>query len=203
LAGDVARTGRTVAVVSLDHGVTAKLSEHALAFADSDAALEWCEQQLLPEGSGNDQSTALEDFELLAGLTADELEAVANIAEFEKYAPGAIVFREGDDADRMYFVLEGRVSVMLPLDTRDRSRRLVTFGPGLIFGETALLEPQGLRSADVVCDEHSTMASLSLYALDRLDIRHPTVRGKIYANLARLLSARLRRANVQIRALAR
>jgi hypothetical protein len=60
-----------------------------------------------------------------------------------------------------------------------------------------------LRSADVVCDEHTTMASLSLYALDRLDIREPAVRGKIYANLARLLSARLRRANVQIRALAR
>jgi glutaminase len=203
LASEIAQTGRTVAVVSLDDGVTAKLSEHALPFVDADAALEWCEEQLLPEGSANDQSTALEDFELLSGLNAAELDAVADVAEFEKYAPGAIVFREGDDADRMYFVLEGRVSVMLPLDTRDRSRRLVTFGPGLIFGETALLEPDGLRSADVVCDEHSTMASLSLYALDRLDIRQPAVRGKVYANLARLLSARLRRANVQIRALAR
>ena len=203
LSGDVAQTGRTVAIVSLDDGIAAKLSEHALPFVDAVAALEWCEQQLLPEGAGSDQSQALEDFELLAGLTAGEREAVANVAEVEKYAPGAIVFREGDDADRMYFVLEGRVSVMLPLDTRDRSRRLVTFGPGLIFGETALLEPNGRRSADVVCDEHSTMASLSLYALDRLDIREPAVRGKIYANLARLLSARLRRANVQIRALAR
>ena len=203
LASDIAQTGRTVAVVSLDDGVTAKLSEHALPFVDADAALEWCEQQLLPEGSGNEVSVELEDFELLDGLNADELGAVANVAEIEKYAPGAIVFREGDDADRMYFVLEGRVSVMLPLDTRDRSRRLVTFGPGLIFGETALLEPDGLRSADVVCDEHSTMASLSLYALDRLDIHQSAVRGKIYANLARLLSARLRRANVQIRALAR
>lgn len=203
LAGEIAQSGRTVAVVALDDGVSAKLSEYALAFADADAALEWCEEQLLPVGSRSDVAIALEDFELLEGLTADEVEAVVAVAEFEKYAPGAIIFREGDDADRMYFVLEGRVSVMLPLDTRDRSRRLVTFGPGLIFGETALLEPDGVRSADVVCDEHSKMASLSLYALDRLDIREPAVRGKIYANLAQLLAARLRRANVQIRALAR
>ena len=143
LASDIAQTGRTVTVVSLDDGVTAKLSDHALPFVDADAALEWCEQQLLPEGSGHVVSVVLEDFELLDGLNADELAAVATVAEIEKYAPGAIVFREGDDADRMYFVLEGRVSVMLPLDTRDRSRRLVTFGPGLIFGETALLEPTG------------------------------------------------------------
>jgi CRP-like cAMP-binding protein len=104
----------------------------------------------------------------------------------------------------MFFLLSGRVSVLLPLDdfAHSRSRRLATFGPGVAFGEMALLD-EGQRSADVVSDESSTVASLSLDALHRLDADYPSIGPKIHANMARLLARRLRAANAQIRALAR
>jgi len=94
--------------------------------------------------------------------------------------------------------------VLLALDerARDRNRRLATFGPGVAFGEMALLD-EGVRSADVVCDEDSTVAALSLAALRQLEAEYPHIGRTISANLARLLARRLRAANAQIRALAR
>ena len=113
------------------------------------------------------------------------------------------MFREGDIADAMFFLLSGRVNVLLPLDThtRERSRRLATFGQGVAFGEMALLD-EGRRSADVVCDESCSVAVLSFDALHDLGEKFPTISQSIQANLARLLSRRLRAANAQIRALA-
>jgi len=100
-------------------------------------------------------------------------------------------------------LLEGRVSVMLPLRAGegDRARRLATFGPGVAFGEMALLD-EGHPSADVVCDREGRVAALSIAALSMLDPEHADVRRVMQANLARLLARRLRAANAQIRALA-
>ena len=123
--------------------------------------------------------------------------------EIRDYEAGTVVFREGDTADAMFFLLSGRVNVLLPLDARtgERSRRLAAFGQGVAFGEMALLD-EGRRSADVVCDAVCSVAVLSLDALNELGEKFPTIGQSIQANLARLLSRRLRAANAQIRALA-
>jgi glutaminase len=129
------------------------------------------------------------------------IELAANVRTVEA---GTAVIREGEVADEMFFLLAGRISVLLPLDVRaaGRSRRLATLGPGVAFGELALLD-EARRSADVVCDERSTIASLSLGALQQLQAWYPSMGQTIHANLARLLARRLRSANAQIRALAR
>jgi glutaminase len=117
---------------------------------------------------------------------------------------GTTVIREGEVADEVFFLLAGRVSVLLPLDANaaGRNRRLATLGLGVAFGELALLD-EARRSADVVCDERSTIASLSLGALQQLQASSPSIGQAMHANLARLLARRLRSANAQIRALAR
>ena len=115
------------------------------------------------------------------------------------------MFREGDLADSMFFLLEGRVNILLPLDPGSgrRNRRLATFGHGVAFGEMALLD-EGRRSADVVCNGPCTAAELSLSALATLDRQFPDLMASLHANLARLLARRLRRgerANTHARAL--
>jgi len=114
------------------------------------------------------------------------------------------VFEHGAPADSVAFILEGRVSVRLPvlLDGDGRTRRLATFGPGVSVGEMALLD-ETTRSADVVCDEPSRLASLSVRSLRRLEADHPSIGRHIDANIARVLAARLRAANMQIQALER
>lgn len=188
-------------------GIGWKLAPSALTFSEVDAALEWCEDHLLDTAGHSRRShdyVPLRHFDLLEGLGEAELAGIEKVVEVHTRASGTVIFREGDRADAMYFLLSGRVSVLLPIDVRERRRirRLTTFGAGVVFGEMALLD-EGRRSADVVCDERSTVASLSLSALSRLNDGYPTVGKTIYSNLARLLARRLRAANTQIRALAR
>ncbi|MFI5052795.1 MAG: glutaminase A [Acidimicrobiia bacterium] len=175
----------------------------ALEFTDTDAALEWCENRIL-EGFGFAGVAPPLDLavqELLQGLSPDEFEAVERAAEVQIVAPGEVVFREGDQANSIYFVLSGLVSVRLPLPGGSHDRRLATLGPGVAFGEMAFLD-EGRRSADVVAEEESVLARLSIDELRYLGTEHQGVLAKFSANLARNLSGRLRRANEQVRMLA-
>ena len=178
-----------------------------MSFLDADTALEWCEDRLLgpislPEPV--EMHARLERFDLLDGLGDAELAAIELAMNVRTVEAGTTLIREGEAADEMFFLLAGRISVVLPLDVRagGRSRRLATLGPGVAFGEMALLD-EARRSADVVCDEPSTIASLTLTALNELDGSYPAIRPTVHGNLARLLARRLRLANAQIRALAR
>jgi glutaminase len=207
LADTLAGTGRIVmTAANADAGVDAQLSRRVMNFADHDAAIEWCEEQLLEDSDRTPsaaRSTQLEDFDLLNGLGDAELIAIKDAVEIRDLAAGTVVFREGDIADAMFFLLSGRVNVMLPLDpnTGERSRRLAAFGQGVAFGEMAILD-EGRRSADIVCEEPCSVAVLSLDALNEIGEKFPAIGQSIQANLARLLSRRLRAANAQIRALA-
>jgi CRP-like cAMP-binding protein len=59
------------------------------------------------------------------------------------YEPGQTIFREGDQGDSMYVVLEGEVEI------RVKDRVIDTTGPGGIVGEMALVDNRP-RSASVL-----------------------------------------------------
>ena len=189
-------------------------SLEAPSHSNADAALEWCENQLLDSGPSllNFASAdGLKNQELLEGLTGEELAAVEGATETRVVEPGEVVFREGEQADSLCFVLSGLVSVRLPLhaglpssepeSARARDRQLATLGPGVAFGELAILD-DGRRSADVVAEVATVLAELPIAALRDLAADHPELITKVYANLARNLAGRLRRANDQVRTLA-
>ncbi|MDQ1430025.1 MAG: glutaminase [Actinomycetota bacterium] len=191
-------------LVVADVGPVDALAEIAMrAFVDADTALEWCEDRVLLQ-AGSLTSLVPEELgiqELLQGLTSEELAAVERVAEVRKVAAGEVVFREGDQADAIFFVLAGLVSVRLPLGGLGRDRRLATLGAGVAVGEMAFLD-EGRRSADVVAEEESVLARLSIEDLRQIGDELPGVLAKFSANLARNLSGRLRRANEQVRMLA-
>jgi len=173
------------------------------AFADVDAALEWCEDRILARWGAAAESLP-EDLaiqELLGGLTGAELALVRDAVELLAVPAGEVVFREGDHADAVFFVLSGLVSVRLPLAEKGRDRRLATLGPGVAVGEMAFLD-EGRRSADVVAERDSTLARLSIDDLHEIGQVAPRATATFAANLARNLSGRLRRANEQVRMLA-
>lgn len=172
--------------------------------ANIDAALEWCESQLV-EGATHDPAThvvriELRDHDLLRGLTDEQVAAISGLAQIERYPAGEVVLREGDRADAVFLLLAGTVTVWLAVGEDGRRHRLATFGPGMAFGEMALLV-EGPRSADVEADEPVVAARLALADLRALELRRPDLIAVIYQNLARTLGGRLRRANAQVRAL--
>jgi glutaminase len=205
LVRELGAAGR--AVVSVRTAAASAWSVDTLSFVDTDAALEWCEERLLERVGATEALTdqsVLDRFDILADISPGARAAIELAMAIDTYEEQAIVCLEGEVADTLYFLLGGRVSVMLPLQGSAGSarRRLATFGAGVAFGEMALID-EGRRSADVVCDEKSVIGALRLSTLAALDEEHPGLLSAIHVNIARLLARRLRAANAQIRALAR
>jgi glutaminase len=167
-----------------------------------DAALECCEDALLVR-AGNDDlsepSPVLAVQELLEGLSELEIAAIEERVELELVHPGDIVVHEGDRGDTVFFLLSGTVDVQVRLDG-GRTHRLSTVGPGVAFGELAILD-QARRSADVVATDDSVLARISVDELRDLGVQFPHMMATIYRNLATNLARRLRAANEQVRAL--
>ena len=173
-------------------------------FSDIDAALEWCEEQCLRENSPRvitAGAVALSDMDILQGFEPQDIASIQTILVEKGYAAGETIIREGESADTVYLLASGRVSIYLNLKRGARRQRLSTIGPGVAFGELALLDG-GKRSADAVADEPSLCYVLPIDKLQALACCKPDLQSKLIANIARELSARLRRADAEIRALA-
>jgi glutaminase len=171
------------------------------SFEDADSALEWCEDRLLEwlAVPGEPTDTGLGDQEVLRGLDADALAVLHGCTELQTFVRGTNVFSEGDTADRMFFLLSGRVSVQLTVG--DHTRRLASIGPGAAFGEMALLD-EGSRSSTVVADEDAVCRSLSRHSISELEHGPaPEIVAILMKNLAKSLSRRLRETNGAVRAL--
>ncbi|HEV7463560.1 MAG TPA: cyclic nucleotide-binding domain-containing protein, partial [Methyloceanibacter sp.] len=104
----------------------------------------------------------------------------------------------GADAKLFFVVARGTVSVQIRVPG-DRKKR-ASIGPGLSFGEMALLDG-GKRSADVVADERVVCYGLAVEQLQELAATHPNIMITILGNLTRDFSERLRHANEEISAL--
>ncbi len=76
----------------------------------------------------------------------------------EIFAPGAVVFRQGDPPDRLYLVLEGRARVSSQ-DAAGVETDLTELLPGQMFGELAILRDQP-RTASVRASGELKVASL-------------------------------------------
>jgi CRP-like cAMP-binding protein len=84
----------------------------------------------------------------------------------------------------------GSVSIIGPR-RRGRTQRYLSISPGMIFGETAMLDGGG-RSADAVADAEATVHALSQHDLDWLARQQPELALQLYRNIAVHLSQRFR-----------
>ncbi len=192
-----------VANLLKDMGVTAALT-HQRLFNDTDRAIEWAEDHLILDQLGDEESGAEFPFgqlDVLAGMNDDELNTMKNAMERRAYHKGDILFREGDISDELYVIAKGSASVRLRLSGTERETRLITFSPGTVFGELALLD-QEARSATVESDDDLVCYVLTRRQFEKLTAEHSAVAIKLLANLGRELSGRLRRANRTIYQLA-
>ena len=175
------------------------------ALPDIDSALEGCEDRLLqqsaPEFLRDDRPIALAAMDILTGFTPSEIALIQEILQEVRYLPGEVIIREGDPADALFLIAAGRVNICLSIKSGSRRQRLSVIGPGLAFGELALLDG-GNRSADVVADAPTLCYVLPITELQALRECHPEIERKLIFNIARELTARLRRAVAEIRSLA-
>ena len=169
-------------------------------FRDADAALEWCENQILARSSydASQPKFALSQLDLFKGLKPEEFRLIEPLVRPLIFEKGEVVIREGAEANLFFVLASGTVSVQITVPGQgDRKKRVASIGPGLSFGEMALLDG-GKRSADIVADERVICYGLAVEQLQELTAEHPNIMVTILSNLTREFSERLRHANEEI-----
>jgi glutaminase len=159
-----------------------------------DDAIEWAEDQVVYRHGGALESTELTELSeqaLLAGLTAEEIAALAKLGTVRAYQPGQRIIAAEEPASSLYFLRSGVVHVKLPSGIR-----LATLSPGMVFGEMSLLEAK--RSADVLADKSVTVLEVPLADFQRFREAHPRIGERVMRNLAQLLADRLIVANAKV-----
>jgi CRP-like cAMP-binding protein len=91
-----------------------------------------------------------------AGLSHDHVVAVANVSDVVDVDEGEFFFHEGDQLNKFYLALNGRVNVLLETLERDVEHKVseqylrelktkdvvvTTLGPGDVFGWSGLVSP--------------------------------------------------------------
>ena len=179
-----------------DMGAIAALTRGRV-FVDIDQALEWAEDQLILSELGDVElgtEFPFAQLDLFAGLNESEIEVVKGRLSRRLYAKEEIVFREGDPGQQLFVIAKGEASVRIRPPGATRDIRLITFAPGTVFGEVALLDTE-VRSASVQADEELVCYVLEQEVFQQLADSHPGIAVTLLRNLGRELSNRLRRAN--------
>ncbi len=137
-----------------------------------------------------------EDYELFRGFTSGEIAQVLPLLERCRCEPGEVIIQQGDQADTLYLLARGQVSVWLPQPNGGK-RRLATISAGMAFGELAIID-RAPRSALVLADTEVECDRLSLDAIQGLEAKDPKVKLRLLENLALGLCVKLRKANRQL-----
>lgn len=133
---------------------------------------------------------------LFASLSDEDLEFMRPALRRQKCAPGEVVVREGDSADRLYVVTNGEVQVVKNY-LEPGSQTVDVLGPGSFFGEMALVGEGNARSATVVTSEESRFITLDRESFQALLMQHPAIAIALVQEAFR----RVRQANELIAAL--
>ena len=183
------------------HGAFAR-AEDRHWYPDADRALEYAERHLLDEAGQRPPSDELplEKLSLFDGIEPLQREKLRAYLSRMELAAHEVLFRRGEPGDCLYLLAKGSVSILANIDDGVASaHRLASFAPGVIFGETAMLDGGG-RTASGVADEPSVAYVLTRAALDAISAEERELATVVLLNIARQISARLRFATATIQA---
>lgn len=122
------------------------------------------------------------------GLTPGEISELLSRAEKCSYDTNAVIVKEGSVGNQMYIILDGEA--LVSKKGRDGQVELARLFSADSFGEMALAD-NDTRSATVSALSPCVLVRLTDQAMNG----KPEVGVKVYRNIARVLSARLRSAD--------
>ncbi|MCX7166656.1 MAG: cyclic nucleotide-binding domain-containing protein [Rhodocyclales bacterium] len=122
------------------------------------------------------------------GLTPAEITDLLGSSEKCTFGPGGFIVKEGNIGTHMYIILDGEARVMK--SGRDGAVELARLKPADSFGEMALADNEA-RSASVIADTECALVRINHQIINS----RPEIGLKVYRNIARVLSTRLRTAD--------
>ena len=150
---------------------------------------EWLEARSQQGGLVEDAEVVLRRAPLFNGLDDESARTLRRHTSEVKLSRGEHLFLEGQDGDRLYVVLDGKIKLTRAA-VDGRENLLSVLGPGEMFGELSLFDPRPrTSSASAVTD--ATLAALAHDALRPWLLERP----EVSMHMLQALVRRLRRAN--------
>jgi CRP-like cAMP-binding protein len=145
---------------------------------------------LLAVGQIGDAMSPATFVDSTARLSLDGFARLAALGERAVFARGSELMHQGEEADCLYVILAGGVSVVREHPHLSTPIVLAQLGPGEIVGEMGLLDGEP-RSATVTAIEDTVTVAIPGGVLNGFIAEHPDM----YGSLSRVLSKRLRATN--------
>ncbi len=135
------------------------------------------------------------EFRVLQGVPPADAKAFLAMARKRTFDRSEVVFHEGDSADAVHLVTEGRFALRV-VSALGQSAMLAVRGPGETFGEFALLPGGARRTVTVSALEPGATLSVGRQPFRELARQHPSLMDVFVA----LLAERLRYSDERLRA---
>ncbi|MCL5062373.1 MAG: cyclic nucleotide-binding domain-containing protein [Nitrospirae bacterium] len=129
---------------------------------------------------------------LFMNLSRSEAKKVVLLGSIRSASQNEYIIRQGERGEEMYMIVTGKVKVTV--DSEGKSKELGTLKGGDIVGEMALVGG-GTRSANVIALEDTELLRIDDKSLDRVRRRFPRIAAKLFLNISRVLSNRLKTQN--------
>jgi CRP-like cAMP-binding protein len=137
------------------------------------------------------KASALQKYSLFGGMMEEQIESIIPFMQEEKFNCDDFIITEGKPNDKIYFLIEGQVSVT------KRDIQLSRFGEGEAFGEMEVLDVMPAIAAIKALSPVTVMSisNKSLREIYKIDVRTFSL---LIMNLARDLSRRLRKMDEKL-----
>ena len=130
-------------------------------------------------------------------LDADELKQVADVCKQVKFVSGDYIFREGEQGNRLYLIVDGEVRISRDVPGSGEEA-LAVLKPGALFGEMAVFD-RTERSTHAISNGGTTVLTISRPDFEMMLDFNRELAYKVLWSCVRLLSSRLRSTNDSLR----
>lgn len=138
----------------------------------------------------------LKYFPFFQSLDKEELAAISEYIDFLEIEEDVTLFKEGDDGNSVYFVVDGEIDVIKETVSGPRvgiSKVVIsTLTKGCTIGELSMIDNTP-RSATVETHSEATLVRLTKDGFESILDKHPRIGIKIFRGLTQLLSRNLRK----------
>ena len=123
------------------------------------------------------------------------LSRLADMMEERTYKPGTAIIKEGEAGSEMFLLIEGNASVFKKTGEGEMYKVAILDGAKhVFFGEGSLLDSDA-RSATITAETVCICLVLSSAQFDQFGLENPQWSLPVLRRIARVVMARLRRAN--------
>jgi sulfate permease, SulP family len=170
------------------------VSDDIIIAADLDRALESCEQAVIEahQSPGDDIGSFRAWLSEALG-SPQRAERLAEYCQRREVQAGDVIARQGEAADAMHFILDGRIGIIVEL-TENRTMRVRSLGRHTTIGEMGLITHR-LRSATIQAEAPSVLYELGAVSYERMKTDEPELSQALLGYIVAVLAERLNFAN--------